>query len=493
MHIVRPRAYSHPVLPDARVTILGAGKVTTSVLLSASLLRPTIPFRVIARSSRSAELVRQFLNDLPRLNVELLSSPVVPDLCNELVVLALGEQTARFSKRSKKQSLYAKNEQLIADLLPQLGSSVVIVVTNPSTAITAYLVEQGVEAYGVGVANDQLRFNNQAGDVLADHYFVGAHNFHELILGSRHSTKRTNLLFSHDDYRNILAKQDRKVLSRNNLPHSFLDFDWTSLEKVNASFPPEYRWYARQRIHSKFHSTAISCSLAILNTICFFTKRQPLYNNFSLEMPLYLPGADRDVVLGWPIDGASMQPLELAFDDPGGRKLTEVSQKYTVKQRTDTNPTFYFSSPFGDRISINAHPSLVHDFFQFRLAHLFALSSIARQDAKILAEVEVVATRKLIDDASAGYSDSQWAVVPQHRGKNPQEHTDLRVLEISGGRVVRFPGEDAIALLQDSKRKATIYCADRDTLFHELRRLVRDEIGIPSLVSAALASCTPGC
>lgn len=483
MYIIKPFVYSYPVLSQARVTILGGGNVCKSLLLTASLLRPNIKFRVIVRSTRSAELIRQFLNDLPRLNVEIMISQLVPDLSNELVVMTIGERTARFSKKSKKENLYTKNQKLITTLLPQLSSSIVIVVTNPSTAITKYLVEQGIQAYGIGVANDQLRFNNQTGETLTDHYFVGAHNFHELILGSRHSTKKTNFLFSHKDYKDILSKQDKKVISVRNLPFSIFDFDWDELEKTNAIFPPEYRWYARQRVHSKFHNTTISCSLAILNTICFFTKRLPLYNNFSLEMPLYFSGTDSDVVIGWPIDGVSMQPLELAFDEPEEKKLRNIASKYIVKHSNKIESTFFLISPFGDCILLRGHPSFVHDFFYSRLAHLFSLSITSGNHNKVLAEITITFDKKLIDEKVAQHNNNEWKIIPQHRGKNPQEHTDLMILKDGESRIVRFPGNEAIGLFEDDSKRASIFCKNNDILFHELRRIIRDEIAIPCLVS----------
>lgn len=483
MQVIEPRTYSLPVLPGARVTVLGAGDVTKSLLISTALLRPDLPIRVIARTARSAELVRLFLNDLPRIAVEVLETPHVPDLSNELVVLAIGERTARYSKRSKKESLYAKNEALVAKLLPQLRNSVAIVVTNPSTAITRYLVQNGVQAYGIGVANDQLRFSNQTDAVTPNHYLVGAHNFHELVLGSRHSKLPSRFDFSHQDYKDILQRQDTKRFSRANLPYSVLDFDWPELEKANASLPPEYRWYARQRIHSKFHRTAMSCSLAVLNTVCFLTRRQPLYNNFSLEMPVYLPGQDCDTVLGWPIDGASMRPLEVTFDAGDYEKLVGLAQRYRLRTNTEAGPNFYLHTPFGDRVSITGRPSSVHEFFRTRLAHLFSIGTTPGRSDQHIATITIEESRKSLDEVAAGSSDSSWTVIPQHRGKNPQEHTDIRVLSLGTRRVVRFPHDDAIAVIDDPKRTVSIYCASEDVLFHELRRLVRDEIGVPSIIS----------
>lgn len=483
MNVIKPSSYSLPLFENKKVIILGAGNVTKSLLLTASLLRPNIEFKVIARSARSAELIREFLNDLPRLKVEVITSPIVPDLTNELVVLTLGERTAKFSKKTRKESLQQKNEQLIKGLLPQLKSSTVIVVTNPSTAITRYLIENGVQAYGVGVANDQLRFNNQAGDTLSNHYFVGGHNFHDLVLGSLHSTIRNNFLFTHEDYKGILAKQDKKILSLKNLPFSPLDYKWEELEHINAGFAPEYRWYARQRIHSKFHDTTVSCALAILNSICFFTKKTPIYNNFSLEMPIYLDGNKHDTVLGWPIDGATMQPLELTFDDPEMQKLSKISKKYEVNQMDNENPVFYLTSPFGDRVALKGDPATIHEFYRERLFPLFAISSTVGENVKILTEINIRNSRKGIDEAATGSNDEDWHLVPQHRGKNPKEFTDLQVLRKGSKRVVKFPDGNAIGLFDDSNKSIDLFFGHIKTLHHELRRLIRDEIGIPGLVS----------
>lgn len=483
MNALKPLTYSLPLFENKNITILGAGNVTKSLLLTASLLRPNIKFRVIARSSRSAELIREYLNDLPRLQVEVVTFNEVPDLTNELVVLTIGERTAKFSKKTKKESLQQKNQSLISGLLSQLKSATVIVVTNPSTAITRFLTENGIQAYGVGVANDQLRFNNQAGDNLNNHYFVGGHNFHDLTLGSKHSKIRNNFPFSHEDYKDILRKQDKKVVSLKNMPFSVLDYNWDELERTNAAFPPEYRWYARQRIHSKFHDTTISCALAILNTICFFTKKEPVYNNFSLEMPLYLDGSKRDTVLGWPIDGATMQPLELTFDDPEYQKLLKTSKKYEVNQPDDKNPIFYLTSPFGDTVALTGNPAVVHNFYRERLFPLFSISSTIGKNKKLLTQIVLSESRRHIEEAAIGQNDEDWKSVPQHRGKNPQEFTDLQILHLRDNRIVKFPDGNAIGLFDEVNKKIELYFSQTQTLHHELRRLIRDEIGIPCLIS----------
>lgn len=485
MNHIKPCSYSYPTFSNKRIIILGAGNVTKSLLLVASLLRPNLKFKVIARSNRSAELIRQFLNDLPKIDVVVVYHPIVPDLSNQLVVLTIGKRTAKFSRRNKKKHLYKKNQELVKTIIPQLSSSVVIVVTNPSTAITKFLTEEGINAYGIGVANDQLRFNNQTGENLSNNYFVGAHNFHELIIGSRHSIDRTKFLFTHADYKKILAKQDKKIISKKNLPHSLLDFKWSTLEKVNSGFPPEYRWYARQRIHSKFHDTSISCSLATLNTICFFQKKVPLYNNFSLEMPLYLTSLNYDTVIGWPIDGESMLPLELTFDYPEMEKLETIASKYKLNQSNGKLSTLFFKSPFGDYISITAiNQNLIHSFFQKRLAHLFSISRILSNKNKLLARIIILENQKLIDDVINNTEQKNWITIPQHRGKNPQEHTNLEILTVNDqSRVIKFPHENSFCLIEDEKQEISFYTENIENLFHEMRRVIRDEIAVPTLVS----------
>lgn len=482
MQVIKPSAYSYPVLPNARVTILGAGNVAKSVLLTASLLRPNIKFKVIARSARSAELVREFLNDLPKLDVEVVSLDEIPDLSNQLVILTIGEKTAKFSKKSRKESLFQKNQLLVAGMITKLRSSVVIVVTNPSTAITKYLVDQGIQAYGIGVANDQLRFNNQADGILPDHYLVGGHNFHELVLGSKHSKNRTYFRFTHEDYKNILSKQDKKKLSFKNFPNSLLDFKWDKLEKLNFGFPPEYRWYARQRIHSKFHNTTISCSLAILNSVCLFIKHTPIYTNFSFEMPLFFKSMDLDAVIGWPIDTNTMQPIGLAFEDHAVDKLKQLVERNKIGDSTHSNSKYYLTTPFGDSVLLEGKASFVHHFFQTRLAHLFSLSAVSNDRTNQLVKITIETNRANIDTKFGGYRYN-WTSVPQHRGRNPQEHSDLEIQTAGTTKIVKFPSNDSIGTFEKKDKSINLFFPDTADLAHELRRLVRDEIGIPTMIS----------
>lgn len=483
MKIIKPLTYSLPVFENKKVTILGTGNVTKSLLLTAALLRPHIQFKVIARSIRSAELIRVFLNDLPSLQVEVVTLPTVPDLTDELVVLTLGTRTGKFSRKTKKESLQQKNKNIIVRLLPQLKSSTVLVVTNPSTAITQFLIEQGVRAYGIGVANDQFRFHNHTENTLHNQYFVGGHNFHDLIIGSFHATTKNEFLFSHNDYKTILKSQDKKTFSLKNLPYSILDYTWEKLTKTNAGLPPEYRWYARQRIHSKFHSTTISCSLAILNTICYLVKEKPLFKTFSLETLLYLEENDTSTVLGWPIDGITMELLALTFGEPEIQKLYEVSEKYEVNRQNKKNLILYLTSPFGETISLTGNTSIIHNFYKERLFPLFKLSALPHRDMKILAEIHICDSRKAIDEIVNKFPASSWKTVPQHRGKNPHEFADLEILPVNHLRIIKFPGATAIGKFDDVKKKIDLFFEDQKTLHYELRRLLRDEVGIPCFIT----------
>ena len=144
-----------------RLTIIGSGGVARSILLVSSLLGPQLPITVLSRSERGAELVRCFLNDLPPVDVDVVVSREIPDLAGELVVLAAGRRTEDYARRSKKEELYDENAATIGNWIGRLRGSTVIVTTNPSTRITKYLVEHGIEAYGAGVENDQLRFSRR--------------------------------------------------------------------------------------------------------------------------------------------------------------------------------------------------------------------------------------------------------------------------------------------------------------------------------------------
>ena len=479
MKTIKPIAYSYPLVRSERIVIVGGGNVTKSILLVSSLLHPALKYRIIVRSSRSAELLRAFVNDLPRIDVLIEALPFVPDLSSELVLLTLGKKTDIFSRRAKKESLFAVNRKIIENITPQLRTSTVIVVTNPTTAITKYLVEQGIQAYGVGVANDQFRFTNQGEAKYYSHYFAGAHNFAELALGTSRTENRANFIFSHEEYKEILRKQDKRKLTLASLLRGKLDFDWENLEAVNRAFPSEFRWYARQRIHSKFHGTAISGALAILNTLSFFLDNQANNRIVSLEMPLFIPEINKDIVMGWPIDDDSREPIELTFDAANQSKVSALFAKYEVRGQ-DAETALYFKSPFGECISISGDRKLIHDFYRRRMAYLYSIYRTVEANHDVYARIRIPGdNNELFEKIGELTAGAEPEIVPQHRGKNQDEHTDLRIYREGSARYVLFPDGETCAKIDDAEKTVEMGYKSEKGLYHELRRIVRDEISIP--------------
>lgn len=487
MDRVAPNADTISTRPAERITIIGTGQVAKSILLTASLANWDIPFRIISRTERSAELIRCHLNDLPRRpSVELLVTSTLPDLSGELVILAAGVRTGRWSRRSAKQQLLEKNAAMARAMLPALRGSRVIVVTNPSTEITRIFVSAGIEAYGVGVGNDQSRFANESADKHARLFLVGAHNFYDLVVGSWFNPYPSRHSFSHADYKAIVAHQDR-THRLNPFARSFaavLDYDWRKLAERNAAFPAEYRWYARQRIHSKHHDTAISCAASTLAVVGLLTGRPSPAETITVELPLNIPGIADDCLLGWPINAHSLTPLELTFDDGGIRKLERVASKYAIQpSQPPAEKRFRLSTPFDASLTLEWEAEAAYDFYASHLKHLFTLSRTRSQAMPSIATVRVTTSQDDFERATQHLNDADWQLHPQHRGRNPQEHTDLRIAAVGSGRAIRLPAGDATALIDDEARHITFFSANRDATSHELRRILRDEVAIPLMVS----------
>ncbi|MGL4439624.1 MAG: hypothetical protein ACRCUE_10140, partial [Bosea sp. (in: a-proteobacteria)] len=140
------------------VDIWGAGRAVRAMLTVAALQGSTVRFRIWCRHHSRAELLRIHLADLPPLDVDIEVADHPPSSGAGPLVLALGLRTSRRSRQKSKDALFEENLAIIEGLLPALKGRTVIVVTNPSTRLTARLCSEGINALGIGVMNDQLRF-----------------------------------------------------------------------------------------------------------------------------------------------------------------------------------------------------------------------------------------------------------------------------------------------------------------------------------------------
>ena len=468
-----------------RLTIIGSGSVAKSILLASALAGPRLPIRVLCRSTRGAELVRCYLNDLPPLDVDVALSAELPDLSGELVVLAAGRRTEGYARRSKKEELYAENAATISTWLDRLQDSIVVVTTNPSTRITKYLIEQGVEAYGAGVENDQLRFLRHSAGVAPDQFLIGGHNFFDLIIGHRQVPSSQDLPFSLTEYKSIIGRQDAARTLFSARTGRFLDYDWESLSAVNESVHPAYRWYARQRIHSKFSGTAISGAIGVLDIVATILQL-PVRSEFvTVELPVNIPGVIDDCVMGWPIYSRSRKPLALWFDEADLSKLREVAGRYRIAAREVARPEdrFLLATPFGAGIELCWRAEDAYAFHSLYLSNLMSVARVRQGARSSLGRIVVRNERAFFDEAVGRAGAICWQTVPQHRSRNPAEHADLQIAHIGDMRAVKFPG-GGVGLVDDRQRHIDFHCDDIAVARHELRRIIRDEMAVPLMLEA---------
>ena len=494
METIVPWSYTLPRMEPRRVTILGSGKVAKSILMVSALKALPIKYDVISRSDKGAELIKLVLNDIPYIDVNVAKHEEIPDLSGELVVLCLGESTSERTKLKTKSALHDINKEIVSKISDKLANSIVIVITNPSTLITKQLLESGINAIGVGVANDQNRLSSSTKGNVNGWHFIGPHEFSDLIIGSHFSKVEFEYSFGRDAYKRITSEQDkhranwiRRAIQRKEI------FDYSKLSGVNSAFPPEYRWYARQRIHSKVHDTTISCALAAVSVIQMIFNMQNEDRIVTLETRVFLERNGFDIVAGWPFDSQKREPVPLSFSRASLNQLKDISEKYKITNSDETE--FILTTPFGQKIKLSGKPEQVHRFYSSHLKYVYSLSRRSVADDEVAAHVKIADSRAPFDTFAIGANDNDWATVAQHMGKNPQEHTSLKVLSREGQRAVKFPGDGTCAVLNDIKKTALLYSPREENLFHELRRLLRDELAIPLFASggarvlhAALAS-----
>ena len=92
-------------------------------------------------------------------------------------------------------------------------------------------------------------------------------------------------------------------------------------------------------------------------------------------------------------------------------------------------------------------------------------------------------SRSFFDDVAGKAAPAAWRSVPQHRGRNAAEHTDLQIADIDGRRAVKLPG-GALAVVDDRQRRIDFFSGDVAVCWHELRRIMRDEIAVPLMLEA---------
>lgn len=480
-------------LPPA-IDVFGAGRVARALMTVAALRGDSRCFRVWCRHEARAELLRVHLADLPPLSVEIVVAPAPPADGRGPLVLALGARTSRRSRQSRKDALFADNMAMIEGVAGALAGRAVIVVTNPCTAIAARLAASGVQAYGVGVMNDQLRFERDLteradADGLGEGIrLVGAHNPFELGFGSLDAARAAwALAFTREAYRDLANRQDRQrpALEPDGLVSRLLpqlhETAWRDLGRLHQALDPARRWYARQRIASRYLENGVACGRAIL-MLCDLMTGVPLRRaDVTVEAALDPGFGEGPCVLGWPLDALAGQPRALRLPAQSAVTLRVAASRYRLDAPSAPAgpPAFHLAA--GGVLDIACEGDEIGDI----LPDIVPLATIRdgwRPGAAVQVTVESDPAHLL---ARAPAPEGPARTIPQHRGKNPFEHRDLILEPLAGGRRLgRFQASGAAALIDDAARRITIAAPPGPGRRDELRKLLRDQILTPAYAGA---------
>lgn len=475
--LVRP-VLVQPLRRDlaAEVDVFGAGRVVRSLMTVAALSGDGRRFRIWCRHPARAELLRVHLADLPPLDVEIALSADPPADGAGPLVLALGSRTSVRSRQARKDALFAGNMALIETLGVALSGRAVIVVTNPCTMIAARLAEAGVAACGIGLMNDQLRFEREAGDDLR---LVGAHNPFELAFGRLGDRPVDDALaFPRDAYRDLTNTQDRRrpALDPDGLLGRTLagahQAAWRELSAYHDSLDPARRWYARQRIASRYLENGVACGRSILLACDMLSGRPVERPDVTLETPLDLPGIGR-AMLGWPLDSLTGRPRRLAFGRAGMETLAAVAGRYRLGEPAGHAARRLVSAA---GLSLDCEGD--------------GIEAPIEDCVPLAADVSGSAPSAGGADIAIAVTDHPGALmarlppglgpplsIAQHRGKNPFEHRDLEISALPGGRrLVRFVTSGAVALVDDLSRQIELAAPAGPPRHDELRKLLRDQL-----------------
>lgn len=487
--LLRPSLLSPPPRDLPRhVDIFGAGRAVRAMLTVAALQGSTCRFRVWCRHHSRAELLRIHLADLPPLPVEIVVGDAPPGEGAGPVVLALGLRTSRRSRQKSKDALFSENLAIIETLLPRLRGRVVIVVTNPSTRLTARLCADGVAALGIGVMNDQLRFERDAGPGLR---LVGAHNPFELAFGrfpAGPEAAADDLSFPRGAYRDLTNRQDRQ--------RPLLDPDgalarwtprlhenaWRDLGGLHDRLDLAQRWYARQRLASRYLENGVACGRAILSVVDFLTGTPQTRPDLTIEAPIALSDGQA-FVAGWPWDAVTGQPRALRFGPGAAEVMAALAGTYAVPQLAPSPPpalTLVAEGLASIRCSGVDVAAMAADIVPLAAP----LAAAAAPDIAV-ADIDIT----MIDEAAAlpGSTASGGPLqhVAQHRGKNAFEHRDLTIQSLEGARrLIGFGASGARALVDDASRQILLAVPPGPGRRDEFRKLVRDQILTPAYAAA---------
>jgi hypothetical protein len=296
----------------------GAGRVTRSLLTKFNHKYRDPSVKVYVPDDKSWGSLEAFVSDLGREKVEITRTLKVASDC-ETVVFCAGVSTQNLKGSNNKQGLLQENEKLASSLLStRMACKVIIVVTNPCTSMTSIVQAiTGKPAYGIGVENDNIRYQRsfqKEGTLL-----TGAHNFTEIISGYiTNADSSEPPMFNKIIYKNITEAQDA-LLAKGEIE---------GVMNHISTLPGEHRWYAVQRVHSKWNDATNSCAEAIINVVDLLSGKATA--PVILETTIRFPDSADVFLLGWPINPNTRNPVALFFTKGQLQQLEEVKQKYKI-------------------------------------------------------------------------------------------------------------------------------------------------------------------
>ncbi len=473
-----------------QVDVFGAGRAVRAMLTVAALQGSGLRFRIWCRHHARAELLRIHLADLPSLAAQIVVADEPPRDGTGPLVLALGRRTSRKSRQKSKDALFAENMAIIEALMPALSGRSVIVVTNPSTRLTARLLQHGVHALGIGVMNDQLRFER---DAPAQFRLVGAHNPFELAFGLLgHADAGQMPGFSRVAYRELTNRQDRQrplldpdgVLAR--VSPALHENAWRDLGALHDTLDVAQRWYARQRLASRYLDNGIACGRAILNIVDFLTGEAMRRADLTVETAMRI-GSNPPFVMGWPLDSVTGQPRGLRFDEVSLGVIDELSRAYGAGHAGSEDGQHHEQARA--RLTLRAEAVATIACEGTGLGELTSdLVPLAGEAGETALAPDITVSVLDQPDQIAAFVNDDGAMpvsIAQHRGKNAFEHRDLTISPLPGGRrFARFSTSGAVALIDDEARQITLAAAPGAGRRDEFRKLLRDQILTPAHAAA---------
>ncbi len=96
---------------------------------------------------------------------------------------------------------------------------------------------------------------------------------------------------------------------------------WRDLGRLHDGLDAAKRWYARQRLASRYLENGVACGRAILLLADLLTGRAIARADVTAETALSLEGG-APFVMGWPLDAATATPRPLRFEE-GARPVIE--------------------------------------------------------------------------------------------------------------------------------------------------------------------------